>query len=96
MMERASVSEVKKSVSGYFKKVKAGEEVVVTDHGRPFAKIIPFRREDAGDEKNLASLEIAGLAKVGKGFPPGYWDEAGPADPEGALRAALVEERGER
>ena len=95
-MERASVSDLKKSVSGYFKKVKAGEEVLITDRGRAFAKIIPLRREEAGDGKDLSYLETAGLARVGKGFSPNFWDPKGPVDSEGSLRAALTAEREER
>jgi prevent-host-death family protein len=92
-MESASVSELKKSPSGYFRKVKAGEEVLLTDRGHPFAKIIPLQRDGANEEKSLARLEAAGLARVGKGFPSGFWDQGGAADSEGTMRAALAEER---
>jgi prevent-host-death family protein len=45
----------------------------------------------------LAKLEAAGLVRIGKGFPPGFWDNYdGPSDSEGAARAALTEEREER
>ena len=95
-MESASVSELKKSLSGYFRKVKAGEEVLVTDRGRPFAKIVPLRRDEAGEGKNMAKLEAAGLARVGKGFQVDFWTQKGPAAPERAVRTALTEEREER
>ena len=97
MMESASVSDLKRSPSGYFRKVKAGEEILITDRGRPIAKITPLRREGIGDEAQLAKLEAAGLVRIGKGFSPGFWDDYdGPSDPDGAIRAALVQEREER
>jgi len=95
-MERASVSELKKSLSGYFRKVKAGEEVLVTDRGRPFAKIVPLRRDEAGEGKNMSKLEAAGLARVGKGFQADFWAQKRAVDPEGAVFTALTEEREER
>jgi prevent-host-death family protein len=95
-MESVSVSELKKSPSGYFRKVKAGEEILVTDRGHPFAKIVPLRRDEAGEGTNMAKLEAAGLARVGKGFQADFWAQKGPVDPEGAVRTALIEEREER
>ena len=94
-MESASVSDLKRSPSGYFRKVKAGEEILITDRGRPIAKIIPLRREGTGDEAQLAKLEAAGLVRIGKGFPPGFcWnDDDELMDSKGAIRAALVEDR---
>jgi prevent-host-death family protein len=92
-VESASVSELKKSASEYLRKVKAGEEVVVTDRGRAFAKIVPLRRDESSEERNLARLQAVGLARVGKGFPAGFWDQKGPSDSEGAVRAGLAEER---
>ena len=95
-MESASVSELKKSPSGYFRKVKSGEEILLTDRGHPFAKIVPLRRDEAGEGTNMAKLEAAGLARVGKGFQADFWAQKGPVDPEGAVRTALIEEREER
>ncbi len=95
-MERASVSELKKSASEYLRKVKSGEEILLTDRGHPFAKIVPLRRDEAGEGTNMAKLEAAGLARVGKGFDADFWAPKGPADPERAVRTALIEEREQR
>lgn len=58
-MGRASVSELKKSLRWYFRKVMAGEEVLVTDRDRPFAKIVPLRRYGFGEVNDIGSDEIA-------------------------------------
>ena len=34
-MQTATVSRLKMSLSAYLRQVKAGEEVVITEHGRP-------------------------------------------------------------
>ncbi|HBG05516.1 MAG: hypothetical protein A2075_04510 [Geobacteraceae bacterium GWC2_58_44] len=93
-MEKASVSELKASASEYLARVKAGEEVLVTDRGRPIAKIIPLRRNESDAEVKMAQLEVAGLARMGKGrLPEEFWLAESPTDKEGAVLAALISER---
>ena len=93
-MEKASVSELKASASEYLARVKAGAEVLVTDRGKPIAKIIPLRRNESDDEIRMSQLEIAGLARMSKGrLPVDFWLAAGPADRKGAVLAALISER---
>jgi prevent-host-death family protein len=40
-MKTATVSKLKASLSEYLRRVKAGEEVLVTERGRPIAKLSP-------------------------------------------------------
>ena len=40
-MERVGVRELKASLSRYLGRVRAGETIVVTDRGRPVARIVP-------------------------------------------------------
>ena len=42
-MRTTTVSQLKMSLSAYLRQVKAGEEVVVTEHGRPIARLLPGR-----------------------------------------------------
>lgn len=93
-MKTAAVSEMKASLSEYLLKVKAGEEVIVTDRGRPIAKLVPIERGDEDIPAHLLSLEKAGLAKIGKGkIPKGFWDLPRPKDPEDRALKALLQER---
>jgi prevent-host-death family protein len=95
-MQRASVSELKASASEYLLRVKAGEEVLITDRGKPVAKIIPLRRSELDADARIAQLERAGLAKVGTGkLPADFWLIPRPRDKEGAVVAALIAEREE-
>lgn len=41
-MKRIGVAELKNNLSRHLRDVEAGEEVVVTDHGRPLARIVPI------------------------------------------------------
>jgi prevent-host-death family protein len=95
-MKTAAVSQLKASLSGYLLTVKAGEEVVVTDRGRPIAKLVPMAASDAIPE-HLRSLEKKGIIAVGAGkkLPKGFWDLPRPKDSKGYALKALLEERRE-
>jgi len=95
-MQKASVSELKASASEYLMRVKAGEEVLLTDRGKPIAKIIPLRRPELAADFRMIQLELAGLARVGKGkIPIEFWSAPRLNDTEGAVLAALIAEREE-
>lgn len=65
-MKRATVTEAKNGLSALLDRVKAGETVVITDRGRPVAKIVPATAaEDV--EGRLARLERAGIIRRGTG-----------------------------
>ena len=40
-MQTTTVSRLKMSLSTYLRQVKAGEEVVITERGRPIARLVP-------------------------------------------------------
>ena len=94
-MRTTTVSQLKMSLSAYLRQVKAGEEVVVTEHGRPIARLLPLTAPAAIPE-HLRELEAQGLVKRGtKPLPANFWDLPRPADPSGSIRAALIREREE-
>ena len=69
-MTHAAVSQLKASVSEYLSRVKAGEEILITDRGKPIAKIIPLQRSGDMMDNRMSHLERIGLARVGKGQMP--------------------------
>jgi prevent-host-death family protein len=96
MVKTAAVSELKALLSKYLSKVKAGEEVVVTDRGRPIAKIVPIKRAEMEISTHLLTLERAGLARIGKSsLPASFWSLPRPRDKKGAALKALLNEREE-
>jgi len=95
-MKTAAVSELKALLSKYLSQVKAGEEVVITDRGKPIAKIIPIARADAEIPTHLLTLERAGLARIGKSsLPKGFWAMPRPKDKKGLALQTLLKDREE-
>ena len=95
-MKSAKISRLKASLSEYLMKVRAGDELIVTDRGMPIAKIVPLRRTGRGIPPHLLTLELQGSARVGTGkLPAGFLDRPRLRDPEGRILKALLEERQE-
>ena len=93
-MKTAAVAELKASLSKYLARVKAGEEVLVTDRGRPIAKIIPLEEGDVDMDVHVRELERTGRARIGRRkLPTDFWDRPRPKDPKGAVLQALLDER---
>jgi len=99
-VESAGIAELKAKLSEYLLRVKAGEEVLVTDRGRPIARLVPIgvggEPDDELEKARLGALEREGLIRLGSGgLPEGFLDKERPADPESLLRKAALEEREE-
>lgn len=95
-MKTAAISELKASLSEYLSKVKAGEEVLVTDRGKPVAKIIPIKRSELELPSHIIDMERAGLISIGKGeLPADFWDMSRPKDRKGQALYNLLKEREE-
>jgi prevent-host-death family protein len=85
-----SIATLKASLSEFLVGVKAGGEVIVTERGRPVARIVPY--ESGGAE--LDELVRTGRVRRSRSpLPKGFWSEQRPADPSGRLLQALLEER---
>ena len=96
-MNRVPISQLKARLSEYLEAVRAGEEVIVTDRGRPVARIAPV----SGPEDSESRLQM--LIRTGQARPP---DRAGgldlellranrPTVPGAGLSEAIIEERRE-
>ncbi len=87
---------MKASLSEYLARVKAGGEVVVTERGRPVARLVPVGLEEGAEWERLRKMERAGEVRLGSGkVPDEFFEMRGAEDPEGKVRAALMEEREE-
>jgi antitoxin (DNA-binding transcriptional repressor) of toxin-antitoxin stability system len=60
-MEHVSLREANIHFSKYVKKVKAGEEIVLTDRGKPVALMKPFPASKDPVEERLLLMEKKGL-----------------------------------
>jgi len=93
VMKTATVSKLKASLSEYLRRVKAGEEVLVTERGRPIAKLCPATTSQTLSQ-HLADMEKQGLVKLGSGnLPRGFWELPRPKDPKGLTVKAVLAER---
>jgi prevent-host-death family protein len=84
-MKRTAVSTLKATLSACLAKVKAGDEVLVMERGKPIAKLVPLAKDGDG-----------GLVRVGSGkLPTGFWKLPRPKDRKRRALQALLAERAE-
>ncbi len=92
-MKTAAVSKLKAYLSDYLNQVKAGVEVLITDRGKPVARLVPIARLEATREA-LTRMEKQGLIKLGSGrLPKDFWTMPRAEDPQGLVLKALLEDR---
>ncbi len=58
---RIGIREAKIHLSKFLKIVQQGNEVILTDRGRPVGKIVPIKTEDLPISARLRKLEDSGL-----------------------------------
>lgn len=94
-MKIAAVSKLKAYLSEYLNQVKAGNEVLITDRGKPVARLVPISRTKPAKE-SVTRMEKQGLIKLGSGrLPKDFWTMPRAEDPQGLVLKALLQEREE-
>ncbi len=63
-METTGVAHLKARLSRYLKRVKAGEEVLITERGIPVAKLVPVDGAEARESRRQ-QLAAAGIIRLG-------------------------------
>jgi len=95
-MKQAAVSQLKARLSEHLDMVKRGEEVLVTERGKPVARIMPVERECLEDDW-VRGLVARGIVRAGHArVRPLLLHLPVCTVPEGAVLHALDEEREER
>jgi len=93
--ERVSIGRLKARLSEYLRRAKAGEGVVVTDRGRPVARLVGLEGERAL-EGHVTELVRSGLAqRPVQSLDPAFLQRPRPRDPDGRGLEAVLEERAE-
>lgn len=93
--ERVSIGTLKARLSEYLRRTRAGEAVVVTDRGRPVARLTPLEGGVAL-EGRLAALANAGLIRKPKRpLDLSIFEAPRPADPQGRGLESILGERAE-
>ena len=65
---RVGAYEAKTHLSELLEKVEAGEEITITKHGAPVARLVPIKREASAEERVAA---IRRIQKLGAGLSLG-------------------------
>jgi prevent-host-death family protein len=91
-MHTTGITDLKASLSETLSRVKAGEEVLITEHGRPIARIVPL--SSAAPEAATDELVRTGILRAPeRGLDAEFWRLPRPVDAGGLARQALLEER---
>jgi prevent-host-death family protein len=94
-MKTATITDAKNGLSALIDRVRAGESILITDRGRPVARLEPVTSLGDADGR-LLRLERSGAIRIGKGGPPiAEILRPGPrvADGASAVDALLAERR---
>lgn len=88
-----SLAALQASLSRFLARVKIGEEVLVTERGRPIARIVPV---SVPSPEGLEDLIRAGVVRPPRQrLDPSCWEEPLPKDSSASVRRALIAERRE-
>ena len=94
-MRTAGVAQLKASLSKYLDAVKAGEEVIVTEHGKAIARVVPYTRSGPTPAEYEEMIQAGILRPPKQRLGPDFWDLPRAKDPEGWVLKYLLEEREE-
>jgi prevent-host-death family protein len=86
--QEVGVRTLKNALSRYLAAVRDGQELIVTDHGRPVARITPVTR---GIDR-LAELIAEGKARPAEPGRPRF--SPNPQQTEGTVSDLVIEQRG--
>jgi prevent-host-death family protein len=101
-MKAAKVSELKAGLSKYLARVKRGEQVLITERGRPVAKLVPLppRPATIGEAEwdRLLEMERQGRITIPDkpGLSPEFWQLPRGDDPTGSVVQQLIDDRKRR
>jgi antitoxin (DNA-binding transcriptional repressor) of toxin-antitoxin stability system len=92
-MEKATISQLKNSLSAYLDKVRSGVTVLVLDRNRPIARIERAGGADAEDDDRIANLERTGQIRRGTRRLPLELLRSDPPASSGSVLETLLDER---
>lgn len=84
-----SITELRANLRANLERVRAGESIVITDHGKPVAKLVAATTED-----HLAQLEAQGLITRPKGPKRPLRPRIKAGDPSVSFSDTIIEHRG--
>jgi prevent-host-death family protein len=94
-MMKTSISDLKARLSAFLDIVRHGEEVLVTDRGRPIARLSPVAGGVRDQSRREQLIRDGRLRPPTAPLPKTFWKQQRPVDRKGRSLAAVLEERGE-
>jgi prevent-host-death family protein len=95
IQERVSIGRLKARLSEYLRRATAGQEVVVTDRGRPVARLIGLEGQLDLEGRVLELVDSGKANGPQHSLDLGLLQRLRPADPDGRSLEAVLEERAE-
>ena len=92
-MTTVSISELKARLSAFIDIVRDGDEVLVTDRGRPIARLIPIRNAEQEEGRREMLPRSGRLRGPTAALAGDFFTRARPADAQGHSLATLLDER---
>ena len=90
------MAELKARLSEYLAAARRGEDVIVTDRGRPIARLTRMTGATARDNPHWGELIRSGLMRTpSRKLPADFWNLARGSDPESSVAKAVQAERQE-
>ena len=94
-MKRTSISGLKARLSAYLDVVRGGDDVIITDRGRPIARLTPVVGVSLEESRRELLMRSGQMRPPSGDLPPDYFRRPRPADPDARALAALLHERAE-
>jgi prevent-host-death family protein len=92
-VKRSSVSDLKAHLSAHLGRVKRGEEILVTERGRPIARLVPATGAEGMDERMKRLVAAGAVRPPVRALSSELLKPSPVKDPRGLVLAALLEER---
>lgn len=92
-MTTVSISELKARLSAFIDIVRDGDDVLVTDRGRPIARLIPVRPTEHEDGRREMLLRSGRLRGPTTTLPKDFFARVRPADAQGHSVTAILDDR---
>lgn len=93
MKRTTSVSELKARLSAYLEIVRQGDEVLVTDRGRPIARLAPVSGEQHTEGRRDLLVRTGRMRPPRTSLPKDFWKRKRPGDAKGRSLQVLLSER---
>jgi prevent-host-death family protein len=94
-VKKASVAELKARLSEFLSAVKRGEDVIITDRGKPVARLTPLEQGTSQEARIAEMLRAGVMSPPRKKLPRAFLERELPSATDGSVAEAIRKERDE-